>query len=179
MKKYSVILRVFLRSLAAVAMLGMGGTVFGTGFGTVYADEAVDPHLEQTILDLDTTLFDAFNHCDAPAKFKLFSRLLATDLEFYHDKDGLSNRTTMLRNTHKNVCGHYRRELIAGSLKIYPIGHYGAMEQGAHRFCEVATGKCVGQGEFITIWRRIKNTAKGTEQWQASRMLSFAHRPLE
>ena len=49
------------------------------------AAPAPDP-LFQTIQLLDTKLFDAYNHCD----LEKFGSLLADDLEFYHDKSGLS-----------------------------------------------------------------------------------------
>ena len=49
------------------------------------AAPAPDP-LFQTIQSLDAKLFDAYNHCD----LEKFGALLADDLEFYHDKGGLS-----------------------------------------------------------------------------------------
>ncbi|MBY0572521.1 MAG: nuclear transport factor 2 family protein [Undibacterium sp.] len=128
---------------------------------------------ELVIRKLDHDIFDAFNHCDNVKEFEKFSHFLANNLEFYHDKDGVSNKMHMLANTKKNVCGKYRRELVEDSLKIYPIGDDGAMEVGTHKFCSMQTGECSGLGEFTTIWRKTNN------QWQATRMLSYGHRPIE
>lgn len=129
--------------------------------------------LEEQIKSLDTALFDAFNRCDDPSQLKRFNDLLADDLEFYHDKDGKSNKKKMLTNTQKNVCGKYRRELVENTLRIFPIGEGGAMEIGVHRFCTVADGVCQGQGEFLTIWKKT-----GTS-WKAIRMLSYDHKALK
>jgi len=35
-----------------------------------------------------------------------------------------------LPNTKNHVCGQFRRELIPGSLQVFPIKDYGAIEQG-------------------------------------------------
>jgi hypothetical protein len=77
----------------------------------------------------------------------------------------------MIANTAKNVCGHFRRELVPGSLKVYPIKDFGAIEQGVHRFCQFDTGDCDGIADFVIVWRR-----QG-DKWQITRVLSYGHRP--
>jgi Domain of unknown function (DUF4440) len=129
------------------------------------------PALTATISALDAAAFDAFNHCDQPGQLETYGRYFAADLEFYHDNGGVTwTREAMVANTGKNVCGHYRRELVAGSMKVYPIKDFGAIEQGVHRFCQFATGKCEGLADFVIVWRR-----QG-EQWEATRVLSYGHR---
>jgi hypothetical protein len=121
---------------------------------------------------LDTAVFDAFNHCSAPEQLQLHASYFAPDVEFYHDKGGVTwTRDAMIANTAKNVCGHFRRELVPGSLKVYPIKDFGAIEQGVHRFCQFDTGDCDGIADFVIVWRR-----QG-DKWQITRVLSYGHRP--
>ncbi len=125
--------------------------------------------LTARISALDTQLFDAYNRCDLDA----FGRLFASDVEFYHDDNGVTwNRKTVVENTRKYICGKVRRELVPGSLRVYPIKDFGAIEEGEHRFCEIATGECVGAARFVMVWRQTANT------WRLTRVLSYGHRDL-
>ena len=61
--------------------------------------------------------------------------MVADDLEFYHDKTGLSvGKQKFLAAIQKNICGKVRRDLVPGTLEVYPIKGYGAVELGTHRF---------------------------------------------
>lgn len=127
--------------------------------------------LFDTVAALDTELFDSFNRCADPAQLKRHEALFAPDVEFYHDLGGVTwTREQMLANTRNNVCGKIRRELVPGSLRVYPIKGFGAMEIGEHRFCASGEGQCAGRGEFVMIWRR------DGERWIVTRVLSYAHR---
>jgi hypothetical protein len=77
----------------------------------------------------------------------------------------------MLANTRKFVCGNFSRELVPGSLRVYPIKDSGAIAQGTHRFCQFETGLCDGAAEFTNVWRQTGET------WAVTRVLSFGHRP--
>jgi hypothetical protein len=70
--------------------------------------------------------------------------LFTEDLEFYHDTGGLSNRAENAESFKKMFAStpDIRRELEPGTLQVYPIKDYGAMEIGRHRFC------------FRTLYRR-------------------------
>ncbi len=130
--------------------------------------------LFDTIAALDSAVFDAFNNCSAPGQLQKHASYFSPDVEFYHDKGGVTwTRSAMIANTRKNVCGHFRRELIPGTLKVFPIKDFGAIEQGTHQFCQFATGKCDGIAEFVIVWRHQKGS------WQITRVLSYAHRPLD
>jgi ketosteroid isomerase-like protein len=122
--------------------------------------------LEKTIAALDKTLFDAYNTCDL-AKFK---SLLADDIEFYHDKGGVTlgkdNLTEAIKN---NICGKVTRELI-GRLEVYPMKGIGAIEIGVHRFHHPGQEPdSIGEAKFIQLWI-YKDGA-----WKISRVLSFDH----
>src|ERR1700729_2041406 len=108
--------------------------------------------LYKTISALNTQLFDAYNKCD----IEKFSALLADDLEFYHDVTGLSRGSEATVDAVKaNICGKVHRDLVPGTLKIYPLKGYGAMETGIHLFCDPKMGKCgdgSGVGRFTMLW---------------------------
>lgn len=132
---------------------------------------AAEPTLQATIVALDAEAFDAFNHCADPLRLQQHARYFAPDVEFYHDQGGVTwNRDAMLANTQKHVCGKFRREIVAGSQRVYPIKDYGAIEQGSHRFCQFDTGSCDGLADFTIIW---KQSPAG---WQMTRVLSYGHR---
>ena len=129
-----------------------------------------DPALFKTIQTLDTKLFDAYNHCDLPA----FSSLVADDIEFYHDKTGLSvGRQALVDAIKNNICGKVTRELVPGSLEVYPIAGYGAVEMGVHRFHHPDDESNVGEAKFVQLWQ---NKDGG---WKISRVISFDHQPLK
>lgn len=137
-------MNIFIRKL-----LVLGSTTLLSLSASAFANDNVNKNeqsLFSQIEQLDTELFDAFSRCDDPAQFSRFSAMLSPDLEFYHDKDGVSNREVMLSNTKKNACGKYSRQLVKGSLRVFPIGEFGAMEIGVHQFCSIETGKCPGAG---------------------------------
>jgi Domain of unknown function (DUF4440) len=126
--------------------------------------------LFQTIQSLDTRLFDAYNRCD----LNTIAPLVSEDLEFYHDKTGLARgRQSLLDGIKNNICGKVSRELVAGTLQVYPIAHYGAVEIGTHRFHHPGQQHDdVGEAQFIMLWQN-----KG-DAWQLTRVISFDHRPL-
>ena len=125
----------------------------------------------QTIQSLDTLLFDAYNHCD----LEKFGSLLADDLEFYHDKTRLSrSRQTLVEGIKNNICGKVTRELVPGTLEVYPIANYVAIEIGVHRFHHPGheSTEDVGEAKFIHLWQ---NKDGG---WKVTRVISFDHHPL-
>jgi hypothetical protein len=48
------------------------------------------------------------------------------------------SRQTLLDDLEKYICGKVHRELVPGTLEVHPIPGYGALEIGAHRFCEAS-----------------------------------------
>jgi hypothetical protein len=128
--------------------------------------------LYQTISQLDADLFGAMNRCDMDK----FASYWADDLEFYQDKDGLSvGRKAMVDSTKKNVCGKFLRELVPGTLEVYAIPGYGAIEMGVHRFLHPYAQEhgLVGEAKFMNVWR-LKDG-----RWQVTRAFSFDHAPAK
>jgi hypothetical protein len=124
--------------------------------------------LYKEIAHMDSVLFNAFNTRDID-KFKI---LFSEDLEFYHDKGGLTNyeHTIDFMKTTAKANNQLRRELVKGSLEVYPIPGYGAMEIGEHRFCHTENDKLdCGTFKFVHIWQ------KKDGQWKISRVVSYDH----
>ena len=83
--------------------------------------------LEKTITALDTALFDAYNRCD----LQKFGSLIDENIEFYHDKAGNTfGRTALTEAIKNNICGKGTRELVPGTLQVFPMKGYGALEIG-------------------------------------------------
>src|SRR5689334_16524590 len=82
--------------------------------------------LFRTISALDKAVFDAYNQCD----LEKFGTFFPEALEFYHDNGGLTDtsRKTLLESLKNNICGKVRRELVPGTLEVYPMNGYGALE---------------------------------------------------
>src|SRR5205823_11844548 len=119
---------------------------------------AADP-LFQTIQSLDAQLFDAYNHCD----LEKFGSLLADDLDFYHDVGGFSrSRQATVEAVKNNICGKVTRELVPGTLEVYPIPNYGAVEIGVHRFHHPGheDTEGVGEAKFILLWQNNNGSWK-------------------
>ncbi len=156
------------KTFAALQALLFAALLFAP-LARAYAQAASPPDpLFQTIRLLDTQLFDAYNRCD----LEKLGSLLADDLEFYHDKTGLSRgRQALLEGVKNNICGKVTRELVPGSLEVYPIANYGAVEIGVHRFHHPGreTAESVGEAKFIHLWQN-KDGA-----WKVTRVISFDH----
>lgn len=136
------------------------------------APEKSGPLFDQ-LAQLDTHLFDAFNRCEQPGQLERHAGFFAEGVEFYHDQGGVTwSRAEMIANTQKHVCGKFRRELVPGSLRVYPIQGFGALAQGVHRFCQHGSGRCEGAADFMMIWRQEGG------QWRITRVLSYGHRAL-
>lgn len=116
----------------------------------------------------DKTMFNAFNAHDVDLLMSMFT----DDLEFYHDKGGLTNHE-QTREGFTKLFGNspdIRRNLVEGSLQVYPIKDFGAIEIGTHRFCHKENGKddC-GDFPFVMVWK------KSGDSWRVSRVISYGH----
>jgi len=116
---------------------------------------------------LDAKVFDAYNRCDLP----VFAAYFDPKVAFYHDNGGATfERDAMVDGVRKYICGKVKRELIPSSFRVYPIKDYGAIEEGEHRFCEIATGRCEGIAKFVMVW------TKQDGAWRITTVLSYGHR---
>src|SRR5271154_3413841 len=153
-------------------MLLLGGMVHAGGqmsqAAAVPALDAIksDQELTHAITALDKQLFDAYNTCN----LDVLGTLVTDDLEFYHDKTGLAvGKKVFLDAIKMNICGKVTRELVPGSLEVYPLHGYGAVEIGLHRFHHPGDDKDVGEAKFVQLWQ-YKDGA-----WKISRVISYDH----
>ncbi|HEX8170719.1 MAG TPA: nuclear transport factor 2 family protein [Thermoanaerobaculia bacterium] len=127
-----------------------------------------DSTLEAEIRQRDAELFARFNEHDLDRMMAYFDE----GLEFYHDNDGLLTRAQVAEGFARLFARNdgLRRDLVPGSLHVYPVPNYGALETGRHRFCHVEHGKddC-GTFEFTILWH---NTGG---RWKVTRVFSYRH----
>lgn len=124
--------------------------------------------LYNEIARLDSVVFDAMNRRDK----ETFQLYFSEDLEFYHDKGGLTgyNHTIEFLESLAKANNDLRRELVEGSLEVYPIPGYGAIQIGSHRFCYTENNKTdCGVFRFVHIWK------KKDDQWKITRVISYDH----
>jgi ketosteroid isomerase-like protein len=124
--------------------------------------------LDKAIASLDTALFDAYNRCD----LEKFVSLVDDDVEFYHDQGGVTlGKAELTDSVKKNICGKVTRELVPGSLQVYHMKGYGAVEMGVHRFHHPGHDDTegVGEGKFIHLWRYKDGS------WKITRVISYDH----
>jgi hypothetical protein len=127
--------------------------------------------LFRTISSLDTALFEAYNQCD----LEKFGSFFAEDMEFYHDKSGVTRSRQNLVDSIKNyICGKVRREIVPGTLEVYVMEGYGAIEMGVHRFYELKgpnPKEPSGEAKFIHLWQNKDG------KWKLARVISYDHGP--
>jgi hypothetical protein len=161
------------RFVVSMAIVLLGSAVWANGQQPVPALDAIksDKELTQAITELDKELFDAYNTCNIDK----LGTFVTDDLEFYHDKTGLAvGKQPFLVAIKNNICGKVTRELVAGSLEVYPIKGYGAVEIGVHRFHHPGTQNDVlGEAKFVHLWQ-YKDGA-----WKVSRVISYDHETVK
>ena len=145
----------------------------------VNAGPVATKELFDELAEMDRRLYDAvFNTCDLQA----LKGLVADDFEMYHDKSGLvaKSGSQFVQNI-RGLCerlsygGDYpaKRELVEGTLEVYPLNGYGAMQVGVHRFYRKAGARPVEVSRFTNIW---KKEAGG---WKLTRAMSYDHKLAE
>ena len=126
--------------------------------------------LYDTITYMDSVMFAAFNAHDLDKLKTTFSE----DLEFYHDKGGLADYKQTMENFSQlfenNKTTGLKRDLVEGSLEVYPIKDFGAIETCLHQFChkENGTDDC-GTFKNVMVWQ------KKDGKWKVTRVVSYDH----
>lgn len=123
-----------------------------------------------TISHLDSVLFNAFNTRNLDTIKTLFSK----DLEFYHDLGGLTDYNQNMDSFKRTFESdrRVRRKLVSGSLEVYPVKDFGAVEIGIHCFYSTEKGQkeqLSSEAKFIHLWQ------KKDGKWKISRIISFGH----
>ena len=140
--------------------------IFSLCLLTAYA--STKSELEQQIEEADAIMFNAFNACDIHTMSNMFSK----ELEFYHDIMGMSDYSSTMEATINNCKRKLglQRTLLEEGAEISPLGSFGAMQKGKHRFCHMNNGKedC-GVFDFIHLWK------KEGDRWLIHRVISYNH----
>ena len=119
-----------------------------------------------TIARMDSLLFDAYNTC----KLEAFESMVSDDIEFYHDRGGLdTSKSNLIKALKNNICGKVTRQLLKGSIEVYPIPNYGAVQMGIHRFYNNQEGDrgTSRYSKFVHTWHRENG------QWKLARVISL------
>jgi hypothetical protein len=149
-----------LRHLMLFALLGASGAVAA-------ADD------DAAVRAADARYWQAYNACDMRA----MGERLTDDVEFYHDKTGLTaSKPAVLHSLRNGPCAdpamHLRREAVAASLQFHPLASGFALLSGTHRFYVQRDGKpeqLDGQAEFTNLWQAVDG------HWRMRRIYSYAH----
>lgn len=132
--------------------------------------------ISAALIRADSLFWESYNTCDLETMKTFFT----ADLEFYHDKGGLTETLSAFIGSLKNgLCAnedqHLRREAVSGSVKIYPLNNYGAILSGEHLFYLKEKGKkerAESRARFTHVWK-YEN-----DQWKMSRVMSYDHQPV-
>ena len=146
----------------------VGGALLAVFAQVCFAQDPVrSGSLYDELARMESALFEAaFITCDADK----FRAIFTDDAEFYHDRTGASygNDVRTLKSCPRD--NGVTRTLVLGSLEVYPMQGYGAIQVGQHTFAKAGeSGSEVAQ--FVHLWKR-----EGTA-WKLARVLSFDHRP--
>jgi len=119
-----------------------------------------DAELYHKIVALDSVFFTAYNTCET--NLETYASFYDENIEFYHDNGGYMNsKTEIVAGTKKHVCGKVTRELVKGSIEVYPIKDFGAVEFGLHKFHNSEEPNSKPKiGRFTIIWKNTNNNWK-------------------
>jgi ketosteroid isomerase-like protein len=166
-----------IRTLSALLLLAAASPVLAQRAGPAQTQQQFDE-----IAAADHALFSAFfDRCDLDA----LAKMVTDDFEMFHDKNGFMTKSGKeFLDGIKQTCARQktgedyraRRELVPGTLKVYPLNNYGAVEIGVHRFYQLLPGKpekLVEVSQFTHVWKKEESG------WKISRVLSYDHRLTE
>lgn len=149
---------------ALVILILSSATLFAQSKETItYKPKSLE--IYNTVAHLDSVFFNAYNTCD----LKTQADMVSDSMEFYHDETGLStSKKDFLKAIKENICGKVSRVLVPGSVEVYEIKGFGAVEIGYHRFINHQESETPsGPGRFVIIWQH-KNG-----KWQLYRVASM------
>jgi hypothetical protein len=137
-----------------------------------------EEQLDVTILSKDSVFWQAYNNCDLP----VFGEFISDDVEFYHDKGGITlGKPALIKSIQDNLCGNrdnfrLKREAVAGTVQVYAMKKnnviYGAVVSGEHIFSSWEKGKAEyksGQAKFTHLWLLTDGV------WKMTRIFSYSH----
>ncbi len=131
--------------------------------------------LYQEIKKMDSLYFSAQNNCD----LEMYDFYLSEDFEFFHDVAGKTSSKDDEMSDMSIFCGDeqrnrqpIRRQLTEGTLQVFPMDNFGALEFADHLFylqIPDGTEKLIGSGKFTALWKEIN------DEWKLTRVISYDH----
>ncbi|CAN5331152.1 hypothetical protein BH09BAC6_BH09BAC6_14780 [soil metagenome] len=95
-----------------------------------------------------------------------------SSLELYQDNTGVRN----YEQTKQAFGGLFKmnyaltRKLVAGTMEVYPIKDFGAIETGQHTFSHVENGKLqAATYKFMQLWQKKDGV------WRVTREITYGH----
>ncbi len=165
------------RSWLMLILAVAGAPAFAQTAGPAQSQQQFDE-----VAAADQALFSAFfDRCDTEA----LAKMVTDDFEMFHDKNGYMTKSGKeFLDGIKATCARQktgedyraRREVVPGTLKVYPLNNYGAIETGVHRFYQILPGKpekLVEVSQFTHVWKKEEGV------WKLARALSYDHRLTE
>ncbi len=120
------------------------------------------------IAHADSLQFEAFNARNLDQLMNYFDN----SLELYQDNTGVRN----FDQTKQAFGGLFKmsyvltRKLIPGTMEVYPIKDYGAIETGQHTFSHVENGQLqTFTFKFMQIWQKKDGV------WKVTREVTYGH----
>lgn len=167
------------KSIQSIKTLLLCITVLLINFGSAYAQVDSSSELFKTLKAKDSILFKVgFDKC----QIEKSAELMTDDLEFYHDKSGVTNSKIAFVSDMKNgLCKPNNPEkiyrfLVDESLKVFPMYNngklYGALQKGKHFFSpskSMTYKESDNYALFSHLWILEDN------QWKLKRVISYNH----
>ena len=128
----------------------------------------VSKELYDIIFQKDNAMFNAFN----ARELEKLKTILGKDLEVFQDNTVVRNYQQTIEAFTDLFNKDYvlKRELLKGSMEVYPIKDYGAIQTGKHMFCHTENGKLdCGTFKFVQTWQ------KKNGEWKVTRIITYDH----
>lgn len=132
------------------------------------ADTPTSGTLYNEITRQDSLLFDSFNKRDIDKLSQFFDQ----KLELYQDNTGVRNFNESMAAFKELFEKDYvlTRKLVPGSMEVYPLKDFGAIQTGQHIFSHIENGKPqMATYKFMRIWQKKDGI------WRVTREITYGH----
>jgi len=163
------------QSIKSLLLCSIG--ILISGIASAQVDK--NSELFKTLKAKDSILFKiGFNKCEVEKS----AELMFDDLEFYHDKGGITNSKDQFVKIMKNgICRENNPEkvyriLIDESLEVFPMYNngklYGALQNGKHYFSTSASTS-FKESDNYALFSHLWLIEEG--EWKLKRVISYNH----
>ncbi len=131
-------------------------------------DSPTSGKLYDEIVHMDSLLFDGFNTKNVD-KMKIY---FDSTLELYQDNIGVRNYKETVAAFGNLFKQDYvlTRKLVPGTMEVYPIKGFGAIQTGLHTFSHKENGELItATFKFMNVWHKTGNT------WRITRLVTYDH----